>query len=75
MNLNARNFIIECVKLSSAHAGSPMHSDSGSLNDWIWSMTRTGVTGLFHNAVECCEASDAVIDKCSALQNIGRVDL
>ena len=53
MNLNARNFIIEYAKLSSAHAGSPMHSDSGSLNDWIWSMTRTGVTSLFHNAVEC----------------------
>ena len=53
MNLNARNFIVECAKLSSAHAGSPTHSDSGSLNDWIWPMTRTEITRLFDNAVEC----------------------
>ena len=32
---NAGNFIIECAKLPSAHAGSPVCSGSGSLNDWI----------------------------------------
>lgn len=32
---SAGNSIIECAKLPSAHAGSPVRSGSGSLNDWI----------------------------------------